>query len=190
MAYNFIIKNEKTRNYRLISQLLVIFNLLGFVFVTIQNEGSIAKNYAILFGLLITAVYTFFTVTEWVTKKSLPDFWHRSVFFFCSLAWFKQGHWWLSIALLLFIILDIIAHRKLIVIVAENNILIPYFPVKKAGWNELNNVILKDGLLTIDFKNNRLFQQLILNSDRDVNEKDFNDFCRTQLTKQRPLPTN
>ena len=47
MAYNFIIKNEKTRNYRLISQLLVIFNLLGFVFVLIQNEGSIAKNYAI-----------------------------------------------------------------------------------------------------------------------------------------------
>ena len=34
MIYTFILKNEKTKNYRMVSQLLVIFNLLGFVFFT------------------------------------------------------------------------------------------------------------------------------------------------------------
>ena len=61
MTYTFILKNEKTKNYRIVSQLLVIFNLLGFVFLLIRNETTIAKNYSVFFGILITAVYTFFS---------------------------------------------------------------------------------------------------------------------------------
>jgi hypothetical protein len=51
------------------------------------------------------------------------------------------------------------------------------------SWDEVNNVILKDGLLTIDFKNNKLFQHIILNSEEDISEKEFNEFCRQQLNK-------
>lgn len=54
---------------------------------------------------------------------------------------------------------------------------------KEVNWDEVNNVILKDGLLTIDFKNNKLFQHIILNSDEDISEKEFNDFCEEQLNK-------
>jgi hypothetical protein len=183
MMYTFILKNDKTKNYRLVSQLLVVFNLLGFVFLLIKNEMTMSKNYNVFFGILITVVYTFFTVVEWLSKKPLPDFWHRMIFGFCALAWMKEGYWWLSVILLLFIVLDIIAHRKLIVKISEMKIEIPYFPEKKATWNEMSNVVLKDGLLTIDFKNNKILQQLILNSDWDINEKEFNEFCRRQLDK-------
>ena len=113
MKYSFILKNEKTKKYRLISQLLVLFNLLGFVFLLINNEIIIAKNIILLFGVLITAVYTFFTVVEWISKKALPDFWHRSIFSICALVWMKEGFWWLSIMLLLFIVLDVAAHKKI-----------------------------------------------------------------------------
>ncbi len=85
--------------------------------------------------------------------------------------------------LLLFILLDFIAHKKLLVDITDKQIVVPYVMQKTINWNEVNNVILKDGLLTIDFKNNKLFQQLILNSDEDVNEKEFNDFCKQQLNK-------
>ena len=183
MKYSFILKNEKTKNYRLISQLLVLFNLLGFITVLINSEERIAKNIILLFAILITAVYTFFTVMEWISKKPLPDFWHRSIFAYCALAWMKEGFWWLSIVLLLFILLDFIAHRKLVVHVTGKTIVVPYVMQKTVDWSEVNNVILKDGLLTIDFKDNKLFQQLILNSDADVNEKEFNEFCRQQLNK-------
>ena len=163
--------------------MLVLFNLLGFVFLLISNEIIIAKNIILLFGVLITAVYTFFTVMEWISKKALPDFWHRSIFGFCALVWLKEGFWWLSIMLLVFIVLDIAAHKKLVVHVTEKTIVVPYVVQKEVNWNELNNVILKDGLLTIDFKNNRLFQHIILNSDEDINEKEFNEFCKQQLDK-------
>ena len=183
MKYSFILKNEKTKNYRLISQLLVLFNLLGFAILLINQETKIAKNFILLFAILITAVYTFFTILEWISKKALPDFWHRSIFAICAWVWMKEGFWWVSIVLLLFILLDFIAHKKLVVHVTDKTIVVPYVMQKTVEWDELNNVILKDGLLTIDFKNNKLFQQLILNSDADVNEKEFNEFCRQQLNK-------
>ena len=85
--------------------------------------------------------------------------------------------------LLLFILLDFIAHKKLVVHVTDKTIVVPYMFQKDVSWDEVNNVILKDGLLTIDFKNNRLFQHIILNSDKDINEKEFNEFCREQLDK-------
>ncbi len=181
--YSFILKNDKTKNYRLISQLLVLFNLLGFIFLLINSEIRIARNFILLFALLITAVYTFFTVMEWLSKKPLPDFWHRSIFAICALVWMKEGFWWLSVMLLLFILLDFIAHKKLVVHVTNKTIVVPYMFQKEVSWNEVNNVILKDGLLTIDFKNNRLFQHIILNSEEDISEKEFNEFCNQQLNK-------
>ena len=181
--YNFILKNEKTKKYRLISQLLVLFNLLGFVFLLVNNEVKIAKNLILVFAVLITAVYTFFTVIEWISKKVLPDFWHRSIFGVCAAVWYSEGFWWLTIMLFLFILLDFIAHKKLIVDVTDKNIIVPYIMQRTIDWSEVDNVILKDGLLTIDLRNNKLFQQLILNSDDDINEKEFNDFCLQQLNK-------
>ena len=56
------------------------------------------------------------------------------------------------------------------------------FPWKKYQWRQLNNVILKDNLLTIDFKNNRLLQAEITNDD--INEKQFNNFAKEQLDLQ------
>jgi len=179
--YSFILKNEKTKKYRLISQLLVLFNLLGFIFILINNEVKIPKNLILLFAVLITAVYTFFTVIEWISKKVLPDFWHRSIFGVCAIVWYNEGFWWLTIMLFLFILLDFIAHKKLVVDITDKKIIVPYVLERTIDWSEVNNVILKDGLLTIDFRNNKLFQQLVLNSDDDINEKEFNDFCERQL---------
>jgi hypothetical protein len=48
-------------------------------------------------------------------------------------------------------------------------------------WQELNNVVLKDGLLTVDLKNNRIIQTEILNSQGDPSEAEFNEFCRQRM---------
>jgi hypothetical protein len=56
---------------------------------------------------------------------------------------------------------------------------------KKIQWSELNNALIKDGILTLDYKNNRLFQAETDddedNEDYDVSEEEFNAFCREQL---------
>ena len=42
-------------------------------------------------------------------------------------------------------------------------------------WSEFNNIILKDSLLTLDFKNNKLLQLNI--TENNVDETNFNTFC-------------
>jgi hypothetical protein len=51
---------------------------------------------------------------------------------------------------------------------------------KLYSWQELSNVILKDNLLTLDFKNNKVLQ-LELDKTASPNEKQFNDFCSGKL---------
>jgi hypothetical protein len=42
-------------------------------------------------------------------------------------------------------------------------------------------VILKDGLLTIDFNNNKLAQLNVTDFFSKEQEKEFNEFCQVQL---------
>ncbi len=62
----------------------------------------------------------------------------------------------------------------------QNKITHPWF-IRPLLWNDLNNAILKDGILTIDFKNNKIIQQQIDELSASINEKEFNDFCKQQL---------
>lgn len=48
-------------------------------------------------------------------------------------------------------------------------------------WQAFNNIVLKDSILTIDFKNNRLMQLTIDESGIQVDEKYFNEFCASKL---------
>jgi hypothetical protein len=52
------------------------------------------------------------------------------------------------------------------------------FPWKKYTWDQLSNVILKDNILTIDFKNNRLLQ---IRTDSDIKESEFNEYAMEQI---------
>ena len=104
-------------------------------------------------------------------------------FFVLSLAWILADYWVVGLLNFLFMILHIAALQKPIVSINESRVLYPSFPKKKIDWQELSNLIIKDGLLTIDFKNNRIIQQYIADRSSTINEKEFNDFCQQQLNK-------
>lgn len=54
-------------------------------------------------------------------------------------------------------------------------------------WTSIQNLILKDDILTIDFNNDRLLQSEIIQSSPAVNEQIFNTFCSAQLQKAAHL---
>lgn len=49
-------------------------------------------------------------------------------------------------------------------------------------WNSLQWVVLKDGVLTLDFKNNRVLQLDILPGESPIQEADFNSWAQLQVT--------
>lgn len=53
------------------------------------------------------------------------------------------------------------------------------FSNKKYTWQDFSNIVLKDNLLTLDFKNNKVVQLEI--EENGVEEENFNAFCREKL---------
>lgn len=97
------------------------------------------------------------------------------------LAWINTGNYFLAAVTVVFELLSFYSLRKQVIIISKDIIFYPSFPPKKILWNKLNNIILKDSILTIDLKNNKIIQQLIDETQIVINEKEFNEFCRQQL---------
>jgi hypothetical protein len=55
------------------------------------------------------------------------------------------------------------------------------FSERLIGWNQLNNVILRDDLLTIDFKSNKVLQLEVLDETGLVTAEEMNIFFKSRL---------
>jgi hypothetical protein len=101
-------------------------------------------------------------------------------------AWVMLGYWWVSLINLILFIFSLLAGKVPVIYVNNEGIFLPSFPKKKIQWNELTNLLLKDDMLTIDFKNNRIIQQLIDEKNNDIDENNFNEFCARQIPNIHP----
>ena len=99
------------------------------------------------------------------------------------MSWVAFSHAILAGVLVLFMIYLRRKDDGELIIVSMSNVILPGLTRQRiVEWSELTNVIKRDDLLTLDFKNNRLMQVQIVNAD-DVPENEFNQFCRQQLSK-------
>jgi hypothetical protein len=62
-----------------------------------------------------------------------------------------------------------------------DGITINSLPKRSYTWADVTNVVLKDGILTVDLKNNKLIQQQTESDTSPAEEREFNEFCGGQL---------
>jgi len=89
--------------------------------------------------------------------------------------------WFLVIVVSVFILLAWLerkARSPLQIKFSADNVIFNGMIVRKHSWSEIQNVVLKDGLLTVDFKNNKLMQRDI---EEKINEAEFNSWVRKYL---------
>lgn len=92
---------------------------------------------------------------------------------------------WIGIAVLLLALLERPAKLPLEIGFSDDRIVINTLFKKRYDWQDFNNIILKDGLLTLDFKNNKLLQKQTLDDDEDdADEDEFNAYCRLCLKRK------
>ena len=175
--FELILKNEKEVSYNRISIFLLILNLAGLLFITYLKDFKSLVPFFMATIAIFSAFIAFYS--RYKSERSPLT----GAFFVLSLAWILADYWVVGVLNFLFMILHIAALQKPIVSVSENQVIYPSFPRKKIDWQELSNLIIKDGLLTIDFKNNKIIQQQIADISSTIDEKEFNDFCRQQLNK-------
>lgn len=168
------IKNEKIKSYKIIALLMVGLNTLLFIFLLFTDTWLSA-----LISLCFIALYTGYRI--YVSKKKRENFFFNEwIFFLLMILWVNDSLVFAIVNLVLFLLYTI-SLQPIIYDFEASFIKQKKFPWKKYEWNELNNVILKDNLLTIDFKNNRIVQAEIMN--QDINEDEFNAFTKRQLIK-------
>ena len=175
--YDLVLKNEKEKSYRRISIFLLIINFISIVFITYQK--GFTKWGPLIISVI--AIFSVFAVHYFQNKNEKITF--SVAFFFFMMAWLTGGYWLPAILNAIFSFLHLLALQTPVVKIDANNITYPSFPKKKISWHELSNLILKDGLLTIDFKNNKIIQQKIAGTSSSIDEKEFNEFCRQLLNK-------
>ncbi|MBI5373665.1 MAG: hypothetical protein HZA79_16695 [Sphingobacteriales bacterium] len=177
--FRFLIKNEKLKQYHRIAFLIILINLLIFIYLAVSTGSKdIRISSLITAALLVSALSIDYFLEK--RKKNEDSPYKLLAEYLVAMAWWKLGYGWLALLFFVLGMLYLGAKRKLLVLVFNEYIIYPSLPKKKIEWQELNAVILKDGLLTIDFKNDKLIQQVI-DENNDIDEALFNAFCLQQL---------
>ena len=176
--FELVLVNEKVKQYNLFALLIIIVNIIVLSILAITR--SEIRFRCITLIILVAALF----IIQHFAKKKQKEFSAKGAAFLLIIGAYLSFKFWLPAIIIAFLtLLYIISIRQFVLSVNANAIIYPSFPKRTIQWSELNNVIIRDGLLTLDFKNNKLFQALvnkrIMNPELD--EKEFNDFCRAQL---------
>jgi hypothetical protein len=187
MVYDYLITLKKS-NHRLadrISQLLYVFALIvfGYFYYLFPKRGVV---YIILVACILLA-------WAWTLKNKA-----------------KKGEAFFRLGLLLAAVGWIIGPEKNILMAVlyaaagllEKQVKFPQevgftpeeisfntFPRKVVRWNNVANVLIKDSMLTIDQKNNKLFQKEIEGYVTREIEKEFNEFATKNIETTLPAAT-
>ncbi len=171
------LKNENLKTYRVLNWLFLIANVFVLLFSMFQANSK--SSIVVLISIIVYFIAVF------IYKKKQKQF--EGVFLIMTaIIWINLRLGWFTILTLFLILLSVIVSRKLKTVFLIEKIIYPSFPKKNILWETVSNVILKDGILTIDLKNNKIFQNEIIEStDKfSVDEIQFNQFCQEQLNKK------
>ncbi|HVM88133.1 MAG TPA: hypothetical protein VMT76_08075 [Puia sp.] len=186
MKYDYVVvlKKRSDRQIDFISIFLCVLSIAAFIFNQVISARF--NFFFTLVSIIITAgvLYNLFFLRD----KS-PRF--KYLLFLAGISWIIMPYLqWVSVALFFLAFLEYQAKHPLEVGFSNDEILINTFIKRRFTWNDFHNIILKDGLLTLDFKNNMLFQKETMDDDEpDAEEDEFNSYCKIQLIKAKQQPT-
>jgi hypothetical protein len=169
-----VLKNSKLRTYTVISWLIIALNFFAFAYVGLRRAEDM-KNLPFFAAAILAGTFIFqlFTRREETMNDSLS-----LGFCVAIIAWIVMQYYWAAGLMILLFLFQDITRRKLAVLFFEDRIVYPSFPKRTITWDELNNVIIKDTILTIDLKNNRVYQNEVISPVSDI---EFNEYCDAHL---------
>lgn len=174
--FTIILKNDKIKSYRIIALILLLLNLSVFIFLLVYD----AYRYKAASAILLIGIYIFMRL-YFVKKYNQGHYLDEICLFVLAGCWMGLQNYILVALCILMGILYHLALQKIIFAFTIQKVSKINFPQKEFQWNMFSNVLLKDNILTMDFKNNRLIQAEI-EKWQPVNEFQFNEFASAQLS--------
>ena len=180
--FDFIVSLQRPdyKKYDIVSLLLLLASILTFSFFLLTDAEHTWLYVIAILVILGQMIYNFFERK----KGSYVD--HRASFAIaCITFFFIPSKNFIVIVIALFYSALVLLERQIKfpeeIGFSRAGITINSLFKKHYTWNFIDNIVLKDGLLTIDYKNNKIFQKEIEEEITPILEKEFNEFCRLQL---------
>jgi hypothetical protein len=177
--YVVILKKNGERATDLLSLLLCFVSAIIFLYVQLSGLRTgyffAADAVLILIGL---------TVNILNRRNDRKQVRYRYILLVAALCWLGMPFLpWVGILFVALAFLEYQTKRPLEIGFDPDRIVINTLIRQRHDWSVFNNVVLKDGLLTLDFKNNRLLQKEVADDDEedDADEEEFNAWCRDRL---------
>lgn len=191
-TYNYVVelKHKSTKHITTIGLLLLFFVFMLFVSFVYQKLSLGAFENMIVYPKILLAVIAGSLSIITFIYKYLKYKNGDKLFLFWPIA--LASFMWLSIPKMewLIVLYIIIAYLDKPLKVSpeygfdEIGITFNSFPEKKYSWYEIANVVVKFGMLSIDFHNNKIIQSEISEDISLPLEKEFNEFCKYQINKR------
>ncbi len=179
--FDISLKNSKIKSYRVIALLIVIVNLAFFIFFLIAGF-HFSESVAAVFLILLYCLYRFY-----VSKKFKIGFYLDDLsFFIVAGCWVATQNYLVAFVSTIMGILYHLSLKKLQFIFTNDFVKKMNYPLTEFPWSKFTNVMLRDNILTLDFKNNKLLQ-LEIEDGKKIDEKLFNEFAKERMNKNSPL---
>ncbi len=181
MIYQYVVtlKNNSRKYIDTISLLILFTSVMLFLREQFRSDNI---KIAYLFGALAIIIISIRNVYH-QKKMQVPVF-YSSALFIAAIAWVTMPYLsWLFIPFALMGLFERQAKFPLEIGFSDNHVTINTLIRRKFKWSDFNNVVLKDDLLTLDFKTNRLLQRETIDEEGDAEEDEFNQYCNEQLAK-------
>ncbi len=183
-SYDYVIslKRPSYKAVNIVSQLLLLIFLIAF-FYYILLSGFAGRQYWLgIIPLLIGGLWLYGYI-----RKANPEFviYYRLELMIAAMGWFFIP---------VFAWTFLLGFAYALMAVAERYIKFPdeigfnkekvvrnTFPSKTYEWYEIDNVLIRDNLFTLDLRNNKIIQKTLEEPITPELEYEFNQYCQNQL---------
>jgi hypothetical protein len=176
----FTIKDNNQKAFNTFFWFLYFLHLIVASVIVVNTKVAFYKNIALasfVVLLLLTSIFYIFK-----NKVKLYSF-QLVLFAVMVLSWPLQSAWlpFVAVTVIIIFALRVLKTKSTATFTAENVQIKRSLFTKQYPWAVLENVVLKDNLLSVDLKNNHLIQLELAAESTSTNEAAFNQFCRQQL---------
>jgi hypothetical protein len=181
-AYFFTITNNRKFSYSLFANCLY---LISFSFYALYRYQIYQTEKAASFGtgILIPGCMILLLIIRFyfILKNKNKRFTNLHVGLLAGSIWLFLNYWLPAFLLILLAITESIANTDTVCTIDKNGIRFSGMNGKKYLWSQLAHVMLKDGIFTIDQKNNRILQLDISTEIIPFKEPELQQFIKRYL---------
>ena len=186
-TYDYVVV-LKQRDFKLVDNITLM--MLFLAIVVLLESALTPFSEASVFPITIVALIVGWVGFTFVRKRNGKPAFFRIAMLFAAWGLIRvlpMPYTWLTAVYVIAAVMEKQVKFPREIAFDDEEIVFNTFPRSHYHWSEFSNVVLKDGLITIDFKNNKLIQKELDSNVSPQLEQDFNDFCKERIRRKSEL---